>query len=196
MPSSWVPLPFSASAHRGHLPSHKTILQLEIQHELLHRPDDSAASCVNNSIFQYAFLAAFITTYTGIRLAAHLAPRICLDDIEHIIQEVNDSLEKAREEHLLRNRQFRLNLELRLIQAQERCSLLRCKLMQQYGVAPSLREYLHWFGHLASELRECRKEFKDIQLMILTEIESERRSLHLEEASQITDIMTRGQASD
>ncbi|KAF7302681.1 hypothetical protein HMN09_00902900 [Mycena chlorophos] len=156
----------------------------------------SAASCVNNSIFQYAVLAAFITTYTGLRLAAPLAPRRCLDDIEHIIQEATDSLEKAREEHLLRNRQFRLNLELRLIQAQERSSLLRYKLLQQYGVVPSWREYLQWFGHLASELRKCRKEFKDIQLLILTEIESERRSLHLEEASQITDIMARGQASD
>nr|GAT59820.1 predicted protein [Mycena chlorophos] len=135
-------------------------------------------------IIQYV-LFAILLVCAGVIFVRPLGPRAYLDEIERIIRAIKDALDKAREEHILNDRKFALEIQLQLTQAQERMSFLRLKLLRHYGPTRSTREYFQIFGELSSEVRAFRRDVQRTQLLLLTQIEEGKRGRHVEEANEL-----------
>jgi hypothetical protein len=70
-------------------------------------------SCVGSTIVQYVALS-LLTTYSTVRLLGPLRPSARMKQLENILLETADLLQKAIEERVLSKREFILDVQLRL----------------------------------------------------------------------------------
>ncbi|KAF7303071.1 hypothetical protein MKEN_01270600 [Mycena kentingensis (nom. inval.)] len=149
---------------------------------------DFLLSWIDNTFVHYIVLGALIL-YACRALARYNLPHTCLTDLEHIIGETDDILQKAREARALNDIHFRVQAQFNLSQLQERASLLRLEALTQHGVLSCATEYFYVFGNLSKRIRVCRGEVKQLQLTILKEIESEKSARHAEEATGMAVVL-------
>ncbi|KAF7302657.1 hypothetical protein HMN09_00900300 [Mycena chlorophos] len=129
----------------------------------------------NNALVYLAFIAVFVGG--AVNLVGPLRTRVCMRDLERILHETRNMLDRGREEGMLCDKEFRLDVQLRLAKTEEVASSLRSRLLQKYGpeCSPSMCEYFGVFGIVARKVRGCRRDVRGIQMMLLRRIEGERR---------------------
>ncbi|KAF7337572.1 hypothetical protein MSAN_02230500 [Mycena sanguinolenta] len=109
-------------------------------------------------------------------LTRPLLPSARMAKLEDIITHTTDILQTANEERMLSDREFNLQLQLRLSRVNLTKSILRSKILE-FGLGFPMKEYLYIVGKLSTEIERCKKEVKGIQIDLLTELEIERQLL-------------------
>ncbi|KAJ7109824.1 hypothetical protein C8R44DRAFT_263787 [Mycena epipterygia] len=127
-------------------------------------------SCIGSRVVQYVTLP-FFASYSALLLARPLLPSSRMNKLEKLLAESTDLLQRANEEDMLFNREFNL--------ANLTQSTLRSRLLK-FGTT---QEYLHMLGFLSQEIEQCKREAKDIQTTILSEMEKGRQLVYNEEIS-------------
>ncbi|KAF7307265.1 hypothetical protein MIND_00520200 [Mycena indigotica] len=145
----------------------------------------------DNINIQYLVLATLLLCATAL-CARRLLPHKCMEKLERMINDTKDTFDKGQEEHLLRERTVRQKFKHQLSSLQGRKAVLRSRLLTEYGMGWSIRQYFHIFGALAREVRKCQKDVQSLHLVILKEIEDQRREVHLEEADDLRVILASG----
>ncbi|KAK7063899.1 hypothetical protein R3P38DRAFT_2821085 [Favolaschia claudopus] len=149
-------------------------------------------SCTEGNIIQYAVLSA-LALYVGLRAIQPLFPSARMVDLEKIVAETLDILHSANEEHLLRSREFMLQVQLRLSRVNMVKSTLRSNVLAFEFNYPT-RECLHRLRRLFSEIEGCKREAKQIKVAILTEIEKERREVYSASIEDMAAILASGRS--
>jgi len=147
-------------------------------------------SCVGNKIIRYIAFSLLVA-YSGFLLARSLLPSARLIKLESLVAETIDILERANEERMLFNREFKLEMQLRLSRVNLTKSTLRSKLLE-FGLGCPTKEYLHIMGALSAEIERCKREVKEIQIAILTEMENERRVLYNANIDDMVVVLSSG----
>ncbi|KAJ6520204.1 hypothetical protein C8R45DRAFT_954270 [Mycena sanguinolenta] len=132
-------------------------------------------SCAGTNIVQY-FVLLFLALYSGMLLTRPLLPSARMAKLEDIITHTTDILQMANEERMLPDREFNLGMQLRLSRVNLTKSILRSKILE-FELGFPMKEYFYIVGKLSTEIEQCRKEVKEIQIDILSEMEIERQLL-------------------
>ncbi|KAJ7204414.1 hypothetical protein GGX14DRAFT_646985 [Mycena pura] len=133
-----------------------------------------------SKIVQYT-LVSLLAVHFGLDVARSLLPSARMDSLERLIAETADLLDKAREERVLSNREFNFEIQLKLSRALEDKSMLRSRVLCEFGLSHSAQEYLHILGGLSRSIQQCTRDVKDIKLAVLTEVEKERHIMYGED---------------
>ncbi|KAJ7116830.1 hypothetical protein C8R43DRAFT_112589 [Mycena crocata] len=133
-------------------------------------------SCAGNNAVQYAVIS-LLASYFGIRLARPFLPSARMNSLEELIADTTDLLHRADEERMLSNHQFHLDVQLKLSRVSLTKSTLRSKILG-LKLCYRLQEYLLIMGIVSRNIEQCKREVKDIQIAILTEVEAERQRLY------------------
>ncbi|KAJ7269348.1 hypothetical protein B0H12DRAFT_33714 [Mycena haematopus] len=144
-------------------------------------------SCTNTNIVQYAVLS-FLVSYSGMLLTRPLLPSARMVKLENIVAETTDIFQSAKEERMLSNREFNLEVQLRLSRVNLTKSILRPKILE-FELGYPAKEYLHIVGSLSAEIERCKRELKEIQIDILTEMEIERQLLYNTKIDEIVVVL-------
>nr|GAT59776.1 predicted protein [Mycena chlorophos] len=73
---------------------------------------DVLSNLGNNALVYLAFIAVFAGC--AVNLVAPLRTRVCMRDLEGILHETRNLLDRGREEGMLCDKEFRLGVQLRL----------------------------------------------------------------------------------
>ncbi|KAJ6523543.1 hypothetical protein B0H19DRAFT_648074 [Mycena capillaripes] len=142
-----------------------------------------------DSIVQYVVLV-LLTFYSGILLTRPFLPSARMHKLETQVAETTDMLQSANEERMLRsNREFNLDIQLRLSKVNLTKSTLRLKILK-FGLGYAPQEYLHMMGVLSRDIERCKREAKEIQIAILTEMEKERQLLYNADIDDMNIILS------
>ncbi|KAJ7431737.1 hypothetical protein B0H11DRAFT_840438 [Mycena galericulata] len=131
----------------------------------------TTVSCAASNIVQYVTFSLLVC-YSAMLLARPFVPSARMKELEELIMETTDLLQRATEERVLPNRAFNLEMQLRLSRVNLDKSMLSSKVLG-FRLGHPTREYLHIIGVLSQEIRRCKTEAKEIQVAILTEMEQE-----------------------
>ncbi|KAJ7361343.1 hypothetical protein DFH08DRAFT_1074347 [Mycena albidolilacea] len=147
-------------------------------------------SCAGNNIVRYVVLL-FLVFYAGVFIVQPLLPSARMLKLENIAAETADILQSANEEHMLSNREFNLEVRLRLSRVNLTKSTLRAKLLE-FELGHPAKEYLHIAGGLSADIERCKREVKQIQIDILTAMESERQVLYNTNIEEMVVVLSSG----
>ncbi|KAJ7897264.1 hypothetical protein B0H14DRAFT_3124771, partial [Mycena olivaceomarginata] len=122
-------------------------------------------SCTGNNIVRYAVLL-FLVFYAGVFVVQPLLPSARMLKLENMVAEATDILDSANEERMLSNREFNLEVQLRLSRVNLIKSTLRAKILE-FALGHPATEYLHIVGGLSADIERCKREVRQIQIDIL-----------------------------
>ncbi|KAJ7361344.1 hypothetical protein DFH08DRAFT_371318 [Mycena albidolilacea] len=147
-------------------------------------------SYTGNNIVRYVVLL-FLVFYAGVFIVQPLLPSARMLKLENIMAETADILQSANEEHMLSSRKFNLEVQLRLSRVNLTKSTLRARILE-FELSYPAQEYLHIVGDLSAEIERCKREVKQIQIDILTAMESERQVLYNANIEEMIVVLSSG----
>lgn len=144
-------------------------------------------SCIGTRVVQYVTLP-FLASYSVLLLVRPLLPSSRMNKLQTLLAESIDLLQRANEESMFSNRDFNLQVQLRLSRwvsesnfhvpslmiksSPDRANLTQSTLRSKLLKFGSTQEYLYMLGFLSQEIEKCKREAKEIQTAILVSVTS------------------------
>ncbi|KAJ7742196.1 hypothetical protein B0H14DRAFT_3897774 [Mycena olivaceomarginata] len=149
-------------------------------------------SCTGSNIVRYVVLL-FLVFYAGVFFVQPLLPSARMLKLENIVADTADILQSANEEHMLSNREFNLEVQLRLSRVNLTKSTLRAKLLE-FELGYPAKEYLHIVGDLSAAIeRGLSLKTSPTELSFFqTAMESERQVLYNANIEEMIVVLSSG----